>query len=100
SDSRCAPARHHPPPEWSWELRSLSRDPGSLVDDGVGKAPHLEQRRDATHGFGVAQADEAAGEQVLVEVFRRDPSRRIVEVNEDIAAKDDVELAVRSGLIG
>ena len=72
---------------------------GPLIDDRVGESSHLEQRRDAAHGFGVPQADEAAGQQVLEEILRRDAARRIVEIDQHVAAEDHVELAVGPGLV-
>ena len=68
-----------------------------LVDDGIGEAADLEKRRDAAHGFGVPQADEAARRQVLEEVLGRHAPGGVIEVDQHVSAEDDIESAMRAG---
>src|SRR5580698_4087083 len=68
---------------------------GALIDDGVGKVPHLEQGRYAAHGFGMTQTDETARQQIFIEVFGRHASGRIVEVDQHVPAKNHIEPAMR-----
>src|SRR5258706_6813911 len=70
----------------------------SLVDDGVGKAADLEERRNTAHRFAVAEANIAARPKAFVQVFRRAPPRDVVEVDQHVAAKHPVEPTLPPGL--
>src|ERR1700753_3814476 len=67
---------------------------GALIDDGIGEVADFEQWRNAAHGFGVAQADETAGQQIFIQIFRRHAAGGIVEVDQDVSAKNHIEPAV------
>src|ERR1700704_237735 len=78
-------------------MRLSQRPP---VDDGIRKPADVEQRGDAAHRFRVAQTYESARPQALVEVFRGQPPGGVVEIHQDVAAKNDVEISVGTGLPG
>src|ERR1700704_4636751 len=76
-------------------MRLSQRPP---VDDGIGKPADVEQRGDAAHRFRVAGPYESARAQALVKVFCGQPPGRVVEIHQDVATENDVEISVVSGL--
>src|SRR3954470_17246270 len=46
------------------------------------------------------KTDEAAGQEIVIQVFRRNATGLIVEVDQYVPAKDDVETALRTRLLG
>src|ERR1700733_3031286 len=68
-----------------------------LIDDGIREAADLEERRDPAHRLGVPQAYEAARRQVVEEILRRQAAGSVVEVDQHVAAEDDIECAVPAG---
>src|SRR5688500_18589857 len=69
-----------------------------LVHDGVGKTADMEKRRYPAHGFGVAQADEAARRHAVVEVICSGAALHFIEVDQHIAAEDHVDVAPPAGV--
>ena len=62
----------------------------------------LNKRRDAAHGFRMAQAEITARIQCVIEGFRRRLARCVIEIDQQIAAEDHVKVAVgeRVGRLG
>src|ERR1700712_929550 len=82
-------------------MRALAAAPDSamirprpLIDDRVRKPADAEQWRYPAHAFGMSQTNVAAGPQAVIEVFRRLAAGRIVKIYQDVAAKDQVKIAV------
>src|SRR6187402_104860 len=69
---------------------------GPLIDDRIRKTRDLEQRRYPAHGLRVAETDEPARQQTLEQVLCRGPARDVVEIDQNVTAKDHVELPMRS----
>jgi hypothetical protein len=69
-----------------------------LVDDAFGKTADVENGGNPAHGFGVAQENEPAGVESVEEGLGGGAAGNIVKVDEQVAAKDDVELAVIMGV--
>src|SRR4030081_3594583 len=79
-------------------VSSMSLSQRSPIDDGIGKPADVEQRGDAAHRFRVAETYESARPQALVKVFCGQPPGRVVEIHQDVATENDVEISVVSGL--
>src|ERR1044071_1630826 len=73
------------------------RAQGLLVDDRLRELPEVEQRGDPAHRLGMAEADEAAGIERLVERLGGAAAGRVVEVDQQVAAEHDVEAAELPG---
>ena len=71
-----------------------------LIDDRVGKPGYTKQRRDPAHAFRMAQTNVATRPQAVIEIFRRQPPRSIVEIYQDVAAEDEIEIAVLRHILG
>ena len=65
-----------------------------LVDDRFRKAADTEKGGNAAHRLGVTKANISAGTEAIIQIFRRNPARGIIEINQYIPAKDDIEVAV------
>src|SRR5712671_757371 len=76
-------------------MRLSQRPP---VDDGIGKPADIEQRGDAAHRFRVAETYESARPQAFVKVFGGQAPGRVVEIHQDVATENNVEISVGSGL--
>ena len=48
----------------------------------------------------MSKADISAGQKVIIEVFRSNAARFVVEIDQNVAAEDNVELALWTGLLG
>src|SRR4051812_45280035 len=77
---------------------AIRTSPRSLVDDRVFEATDLEQRRYAAHRLGVSQADEATRHQAVEQVLRCQASGRVIEIDQHVAAEDDIEFPVLASL--
>src|SRR6478735_8839875 len=66
---------------------------GLLINDRVLKPANVEQRRNATHGLGMAEANVASRLQAVIEVFSRQAARGVVEIDQHVPAEDKVEVA-------
>src|SRR4051812_3419972 len=76
-------------------MRLSQRPP---VDNGIGKPADVEQRGDAAHRFRVAETYESARPQALVKVFCGQPPGHVVEIHQDVATENNVEISMGSGL--
>ena len=65
-----------------------------LVDDRFRKAADTKKGGNAAHRLGVAKANISAGTEAIIRILRRNPARGIVEINQYIPTKDDIEVAV------
>src|SRR5580704_11939930 len=65
-----------------------------LIDDRVGKPTYAEQRRYPTHAFRMPETYVTAGTQTVIEIFRGLAPGRIVKIYQDVAAKNQVEIAI------
>jgi hypothetical protein len=66
-----------------------------LIHDGVGKSGDFEQWRDAAHGFGMTKADISRRPKAIEQVLCCNPARGVVKIDEDVAAKNNVEIPVK-----
>src|SRR5665647_3253683 len=74
--------------------------PGILINNGFREFAHLVQRGDATHRFRMAQADKAAGFEGVIKRFGGRLARHVIEINQQVAAKNYIEIAVWPGIAG
>ena len=65
-----------------------------LIDDRFRKAADTEKGGNAAHRLGVTKANISARAEAIIKIFRRDPARGIIEINQYIPAKHDIEIAV------
>src|SRR5918993_5143352 len=78
-----------------WRRSSIAIAPRPLIDDRILKAAKVEALRDPGHRLGMAETYVASRMQGLVEIVDREKAGGIVEVDENVAAEDDVELPLR-----
>src|SRR5688572_23913654 len=78
-----------------WRRSSIAVPPRPLIDDRILEAAKVEPLRDPGHGLGMAETDVASRVQGVEEIVHSQETRGIVEIDEDVAAEDDVELSLR-----
>src|SRR5690242_12146600 len=66
----------------------------SLIDDCVRIPADAKQGRDAAHRLRMPETNKAAWPQGVVQIFRGDTARSVVEIDQDVAAQHDVETPV------
>ena len=69
--------------------------PRPLIDDRILEAAKVEPLRDPGHRLGMAETDVASRMQGVVEIVDGQEAGGIVEIDQDVAAEDDVELSLR-----
>jgi hypothetical protein len=63
------------------------------MDHRVGKARALKSDEDAAHRLRMTQAEKAAGVERVVHGLGGDAARQVVEIDQQVAAEDDVDVA-------
>src|SRR4026207_622819 len=71
-----------------------------LIDDRVGKPGYTKQRGDPAHALGMTETNVAARPQAIIEIFRGEPARSFVEIYQDVAAENEIEIAILRHILG
>ena len=58
----------------------------------------MVDRRNATHGFRMAEAQVASWRQRVVKGLRGGFARQLIEIDQEVATEDDVEIPVATGI--
>src|SRR6187431_3449700 len=71
-----------------------------LIDDRVGKPGYPKQRGDPAHALRMTETNVSTRPQAVIEIFRGEPARSVVEIYQDVAAEDEVEIAILRHILG
>src|SRR6476469_5425083 len=71
-----------------------------LIDDRVGKPGYTKQRGDPAHALRMAETNVATRPQTVIEIFRGEPARSVIEIYQDVAAEDEIEIAILRHILG